>query len=67
MSVDYSGKKTGDLIKNADKRSIPFIAVIGEDESGSQTLKIKELVSGEESSLPIGEVAAFLKNKNGVK
>lgn len=49
--VDISGKKIGDQIKNADKRKISKILVIGDEERNSGKLKIKDLASGTESEL----------------
>lgn len=59
--VDYSGKKIGDQIKNADKRKIPFIAVVGEDEISKKKLTIKELASGKEKILAIKKIPQFVK------
>lgn len=59
--VDYSAKKIGDLIKNVDKRKIPFVAVIGENEIESKILNIKELLSGEETKVQIDQIENFLK------
>ncbi|MCR4279217.1 MAG: histidine--tRNA ligase [Candidatus Zambryskibacteria bacterium] len=48
IAVDWSGRKVGDQIKIADKRKIPYIIVLGEDEARSQTYKLKDLKTGEE-------------------
>ena len=48
VAVDLSKKKIGDQIKNADKRHIPKVIVIGENEVKTGKLKIKDLKSGEE-------------------
>ncbi len=48
VAVDFSYKKIGDQIKNADKRGIPEIIVIGEDEAKNGIYKIKNLKTGEE-------------------
>lgn len=47
-SIDYSFRKIGDQIKNADKVHIPFIICIGEEEVKTGKLKIKNLKTGEE-------------------
>jgi histidyl-tRNA synthetase len=49
ISIDFSNKKIGDKIKNADKRKIPAIIVIGENEVKTGTYKIKNLKTGEEA------------------
>lgn len=51
VSVDFSGKKVGDKISNADKRGISKVVVIGDDEMKTGKLKAKELSTGEESPL----------------
>lgn len=48
VAVDVSGKSIGTQIKNADNESVPFIAVIGDDELEENTLTVKHLPSGEE-------------------
>lgn len=48
VAVDLSGKKVGDQIKNADKRGIPNVIVIGDEEVKTGKLKAKVLATGEE-------------------
>ena len=48
VAIDWSGKKVGDQIKNADKHKIPYLIVIGEDEAQSGTYKLKDMKTGEE-------------------
>lgn len=48
VSVDYSFRKIGDQIKNADKMHIPYIICIGEEEVKTGQLKLKKLKTGEE-------------------
>lgn len=50
-TVDFSLKKLGDKIGNADKRGIPKIVVIGDEELRTGLLKVKDLSTGEESML----------------
>lgn len=50
VSVDLSGKKVGDQIKNADKRGIPRVICIGDEEVKNGKLRMKLLQSGEELS-----------------
>jgi histidyl-tRNA synthetase len=47
-AIDWTGRKVGDQIKNADKNKVPFVLVFGEDEVKSNTYKIKNLKTGEE-------------------
>ncbi|MDO8575298.1 MAG: histidine--tRNA ligase [bacterium] len=46
-SVDYTTKKIGDKIKYADKKNIPLVIVVGENEKNSGKFSIKKLSSGE--------------------
>lgn len=45
--IDYSLKKIGDQIKNADKRGIPYVVILGEEEMKKGSFQIKKLSSGE--------------------
>lgn len=63
VSVDYTGKKVGDQIKKADKRAVPFVAVIGEDEVDSQKITLKHLATGKEKKIKVSKVGAFVKSK----
>ncbi len=51
VMVDLSNKKLGDQIGNADKRNIPEVICIGDEEVKSGIIKIKNLESGEEKIL----------------
>lgn len=51
VAVDYTERKLGDKIKNADKMKIPEIIIIGEEEVASGKLKIKNLATGKERPL----------------
>lgn len=54
-SVDWSDKKLGDKIKNADKLKTPFVVVVGEDELKSKKFKLKNLRTGEEKEISFDE------------
>lgn len=51
VAVDLTGKKIGDQIKNADKRGIPKVIVIGEEEVKTGKLRTKTLATGVEDTL----------------
>jgi histidyl-tRNA synthetase len=53
VAVDISGKKVGDQISRADKRGIPEVIVIGDEETRSGKLKIKNLKSGDEKEFTL--------------
>ena len=46
--VDLSDKKLGDQISNADKRKIPEIICVGDEEVRTGKLRVKNMVTGEE-------------------
>lgn len=48
VSIDYSFRKIGDQIKNADKVHIPNVIVIGDNEVKTGKFKIKNLKTGDE-------------------
>jgi histidyl-tRNA synthetase len=49
VAIDFSFRKIGDQIKNADKMNIPNVICIGEEEVKSGKLKIKNLKTGQEN------------------
>ncbi len=51
IAVDLSIKKLGDQISHANKRGIPKIIVIGDEEVSTGKLKTKDLKTGEEQEL----------------
>lgn len=57
VSVDYSGKKLGDQIKNAAKSSIRNVLIIGEEELKTGKFKIKDLATGKETTGTVKELA----------
>ena len=59
--VDWSDRKIGDKIKNADKQKILFIAAVGEDEISGNKFKLKNLKTGEEKMVAIEEIAECVK------
>lgn len=63
VTVDFSGKKIGDQIKKADKKNIPFVACIGEDEIKNGKLILKELQNGQEKKLARKKIVEFVKKK----
>lgn len=59
VAVDFGDKKLGDQIKAAAKHQIPYLLVVGEDEKKSGTYTVKNLASGEESSLDKASLSEF--------
>ena len=65
VAVHLGDKKIGDQIKIADKKRIAYFAAIGADEVNGKHIKIKNLVTGDELTLPESQVAAFLISARG--
>ncbi len=58
VAVDLSNKKLGDQISNADKRSVPQVLCIGDEEVKTGKLRMKTLKTGEESVLDATTLSA---------
>jgi histidyl-tRNA synthetase len=65
VSVNFSGKRVGDQIRQADKMKIPFILAIGSKERESGKYTIKNLATGDEKILPADEIAEHLFSSLG--
>jgi len=52
--------KIGKQIKYADKLGIPFVIIIGPDEQAQGVCKIKQLKTGQETTLAYADVGAFI-------
>jgi len=50
----------GKQLKYANNKKIPYLAIIGEDEISSNTVVIKDMLSGEQSSMELEAVAGFI-------
>ncbi|MBE6622027.1 MAG: histidine--tRNA ligase [Ruminococcaceae bacterium] len=60
----YSEKKKFKAkIGYADKLGVPFVIFLGEDEIANGTVSLKDMKSGEQVSLPMDEVAAYVSAK----
>jgi histidyl-tRNA synthetase len=56
-------KKFKAKIGYADKLGVPFVIFLGEDEIANGTVSLKNMKNGEQISLPVSEVAAFVTDK----
>ena len=45
----------------ADKLSIPFVVLIGEDEMAAGVVTVKNMLKSEQVKLPVAEAAAHIK------
>lgn len=61
VAVDISGKKIGDQIKGADRRKIPYIIAIGDQEVASGTFKIKRMSDGNEQEATTENAARLIE------
>lgn len=61
VAVDVSGRKLGDQFKAAGKKGIEYVLIVGETELASGQYQLKNLVSGEERTMPAGDIAGHLK------
>jgi len=53
--------KMGKQFKYADAKKIPFVAIIGENERTNNTITLKNMASGEQSSVTLSELISALK------
>ena len=60
--VNLTSRALGDQIKDAVKRDIPFFVAYGADEIKNQTVRVKILATGEESSLALSELPSRLNS-----
>ena len=65
VAVNFSGKRVGDQIRQADKMKIPFVIAVGEKERDSGRYTIKNLSSGIEITLPADRIAEHLFSSLG--
>lgn len=60
VSVNFSGKRIGDQIRQADKMKIPFVIAVGGKERDSGRYTIKNLATGHEITLPADRISEHL-------
>ncbi len=60
--MDLSGKKLKQLMKYADKRQIPYVLILGEDELQKEEVKLKHMLTGEEQAVALDQLLLTLKN-----
>jgi histidyl-tRNA synthetase len=59
--VYHASSKLGKQIGFADKMGIPFVLLMGPNEIAKNVVIVKDLASGEQHEVPVGEVAAKLQ------
>ena len=65
VAVNFSGKKIGDQIRQADKMKIPYIIAIGEKERDSGQYTVKNLATGHELTVSADRIAEHLFSSLG--
>lgn len=63
--IYLNDKKLKAKFKYADKLKIPYVIVIGEDEIQSNSIKLKNMETGEEREVAIGDGAFWRSFANG--
>jgi len=62
VEIDLTSKKVSDQLSLANKKRIPFIVCIGENEVKTEKYKIKNMETGEEKEIKLNEIKDFIKN-----
>jgi len=62
VEINIGDKKIGDQIGIADKKDIPYVLVLGEEEMSSKVYKVKKLESGEEKELSLDDIPEFVRS-----
>lgn len=65
VAVNFSGKRVGDQIRQADKMKIPYIIAVGAKERESGRYTVKNLSTGHERLLPADQIAEHLFSSLG--
>lgn len=65
VAVNFSGKRVGDQIRQADKMKIPFVIAVGAKERDTGRYTIKNLSSGHEITLAADAISAHLFSSLG--
>ncbi|MEK7133530.1 MAG: histidine--tRNA ligase [Patescibacteria group bacterium] len=65
VAVNFSGKRIGDQIRQADKMKVPFVIAIGAQERDSGRYTIKNLATAAEITLPADRIAEHLFSSLG--
>ena len=63
VEVYPDADKIGKQMKYASSRGVRFATIVGDDERAAGTVMVKDLTTGEQTPVPRGEVAAWLKGR----
>lgn len=59
--MDFSGRKLNKLMQYADQIRAQYVAVIGDEETKSQEIELKEMSSGKKFKIPIKDLVRIMK------
>lgn len=62
VAVDFSDRKIGNKIRWAENNRIKYVSVLGEAEISSNSIKIKNIESGEQIILGLNDIKDYIKN-----
>jgi histidyl-tRNA synthetase len=62
VDVYPDADKLGKQFKYASARAVRFVTVVGDDEAARGEVAVKDLTTGEQTSIARAQVAAFIKN-----
>ena len=63
VDVYPESDKLGKQFKYASSRSVPFVTIVGDDERARGEVALKDLRTGEQTSVPRAEAAAFIATR----
>ena len=63
VDVYPEADKIGRQFKYASNRDVPFVTVVGDDERTNGTVTVKDMRSGDQTTMPRAEVAGYLKRQ----
>lgn len=63
VTLDYREKSSKAQFKEAGKMQARFVCVIGSEERAAQTVVVKDMAAGNQESVPLSEVSAYLRTQ----
>ena len=60
---DYLNKKMKAQFKAAERAKAKFVVILGEEEMNEGKAKVKELATGEQTTVPLNEIATYIGGK----
>lgn len=58
--VNLTDKSLGDQVRDASRRGIPYFVAFGEQEAASGRVRLKALLTGEESDVAVADIAEYV-------